>query len=254
MSTLFNLEKKFKLLVEDKIVNLFIHKKLEDLISRKLASAMYDQIQSLESGKIHAPNFFLVTTSPANALEIRNNTYFLHNLATALDSIGQEAGFTYLSKIIISTHADKTFKGDEVKVIASFFKDKEDETRGIQIKSNNIQKEEQKRLLSCLILEDNNSIPLELQVTNLGRRPANQVVLNDPRISRDHAQIREINGRYKIFDLNSKGGTFINDLQIKQNLLESGDVISLAGYSIIFIQDSMAIKNEIDETAPLNTD
>ena len=254
MSTLYNLEKKFKFLVEDKIVNLFGHKKLEDLISRKLASAMYDQIQNLESGTIQAPNFFLVTTSPTNALELRNNSGFLHNLKIAIESIGQEAGFTYLSNIIITIRADRAFKGDEIQVIASFFRDEEDETRGIQINTNDFQKEEQKRLSSYLILEGINTIPLELQVTNLGRRPANQVVINDPRISRDHAQIREINGRFKIFDLNSKGGTYINDLQIKQDLLESGDVISLAGYSIIFIQDSIDIKNEVDETAPLNTD
>ena len=253
MGTLYNLEKKFKTLVEDKIVNLFVHKKLEDQISRKLASAMYDQLRSEESGMIHAPNIFLVTTSPTNDLELRNNPDFLHNLAIALERIGHEAGFTYPSKIIISCHANETFTDDRVNVIASSFRDKEDETQGIQIKSNNLKNEKQKHLSSYLILEGYNSIPLGLQVTNLGRSAENQIVLNDPRISREHAQIREIDGRFKIFDLNSKGGTFINHLQINEKLLESGDVISLAGYSIIFIKNFMTIKNEIDETAPLSS-
>ena len=53
-------------------------------------------------------------------------------------------------------------------------------------------------------------IPLTQPVVNIGRRVENTLVIDDPRVSRTHAQLRAINGRYIIFDLNSTGGTFIN--------------------------------------------
>ncbi|MFC2064738.1 FhaA domain-containing protein [Chloroflexota bacterium] len=250
MNTLLRLEQKIESLVEEKILNLLVHKKLEDQISKGLAFAMVDQIQSLESGTIHAPNFYLITVSPTNALELRKNTDFLDNLTIALESIGSEAGFTYVSKIIISVNVDSAYKDDQVQVIASFFRDTEDETRSFKVTSGNSQKEEQNESTSYLILEGNKTVPLEHQVINLGRRPTNQIVIDNPKISRDHAQIREIDGRYKIFDLNSKGGTLINGIQIRQKFLKSGDVISLAGYSLIFIQDSKVNIDENDDTVP----
>jgi pSer/pThr/pTyr-binding forkhead associated (FHA) protein len=74
-------------------------------------------------------------------------------------------------------------------------------------------------------------------VINIGRRLDNHVVIDDPRISRNHAQIREIKGRFVIFDLNSTGGTYVNGDRINQSVLYPGDVISLAGVTLIFGQD-----------------
>jgi pSer/pThr/pTyr-binding forkhead associated (FHA) protein len=76
------------------------------------------------------------------------------------------------------------------------------------------------------------------RVVNIGRRLGNHIVIDDPRVSRSHAQIRALRGRYVLFDLNSTGGTFINGQRIKQHSLKPGDVISLAGYTIIYGEDS----------------
>jgi pSer/pThr/pTyr-binding forkhead associated (FHA) protein len=89
-----------------------------------------------------------------------------------------------------------------------------------------------------LILGGVKVFPLERSVVNVGRRSDNHVVLDDPRISRYHAQLRAIRGRYVLFDLNSTGGTFVNGQRTTQSVLYPGDVISLAGVSIIFGQDS----------------
>jgi pSer/pThr/pTyr-binding forkhead associated (FHA) protein len=74
-------------------------------------------------------------------------------------------------------------------------------------------------------------------VINIGRRPDNQLVINDSRVSRIHAQLRAINGLYIIFDLDTTGGTFVNGQKINQCTLYPGDVISLAGVPLIFGQD-----------------
>ena len=83
-------------------------------------------------------------------------------------------------------------------------------------------------------------LPLHLPVINLGRRHDNQIVIDDPRVSRSHAQLRAIRGHYLLFDLNSTGGTFINGIQITQLALKPGDVISLAGVQLIYGEEQLS--------------
>ena len=88
-------------------------------------------------------------------------------------------------------------------------------------------------------------------LTNIGRKLDNHIVLNDPRISRNHAQVRVVEGQYVLLDLNSTGGTTVNGRKVTKSVLYSGDLISLAGVEIKFVQDTprMTSKAE-DRTSP----
>jgi hypothetical protein len=88
-----------------------------------------------------------------------------------------------------------------------------------------------------LIVDGVRVFPLEAAVVNIGRREDNQLVVDDPRVSRLHAQLRIAHGQFVIFDLDSTGGTFINGLRIRQQVLKAGDVISLAGVPLVFGQE-----------------
>ncbi len=52
-----------------------------------------------------------------------------------------------------------------------------------------------------LIIEGVKVHPLKETVVNIGRRLENHLVIDDPRISRNHAQLRAIKGRFVLFDL-----------------------------------------------------
>ena len=254
MSILINIEKQFKALVEDKILSLFVNMRTEDQISRKLSTSMLEQIHTKQTGEFYAPNAFLLKTSVAKSLELGNKSDFFDNLSKSLEHIGQEVGFTFSSRVVISTQTDESLKDEEIQVFASFSEDNIDETLKINIVSNKINTfnggEERK---PYIILDGNQTIALELDTINIGRRLANHIVLDDPRVSKDHAQIREINGKYNIFDLNSKGGTFINNAKISQGTLNTGDVISCAGYPLIFIDDSSTDKDDYGKTKPISS-
>ena len=84
-------------------------------------------------------------------------------------------------------------------------------------------------------------------IVNIGRRPDNDLVVNDPRVSRRHAQLRAQGGQYFLFDLNATGGTFVNGRRIHQQQLRAGDVISLAGYPLVFGIESPAAPDETQE-------
>ena len=101
-----------------------------------------------------------------------------------------------------------------------------------------------------LIISGVKVFPLHTAVVNIGRRLDNTLVIDDPRISRNHAQLRSVDGRYVIFDLNSTGGTSVNGKRVTQCVLYPGDVISLAGIPLIYGQDNPPPRPDMAITRP----
>ena len=88
-----------------------------------------------------------------------------------------------------------------------------------------------------LIIEGTKAVPLNQSVITVGRHHDNMVVIDDPRVSRHHMELRAIQGRFILFDLGSSGGTYINGQRTSQTVVYPGDVISLAGVNITFVRD-----------------
>ncbi|MGD2179111.1 MAG: DUF3662 domain-containing protein [Anaerolineae bacterium] len=88
-----------------------------------------------------------------------------------------------------------------------------------------------------LIVEGDRHINLTDSVVSIGRALDNDVIIEDPRISRHHAQIRQRYGHYVLYDFGSTGGTEINGYPVEECMLHSGDVISFAGVQVIYGED-----------------
>ncbi len=101
-----------------------------------------------------------------------------------------------------------------------------------------------------LIIGGRETYPITHSITNIGRRPDNDLVIDDPRVSRRHAQLRAEGERYYLFDLNATGGTFVNGLRIHQKQLRAGDVISLAGFPLVFGVENAPAPGETQEYTP----
>jgi hypothetical protein len=94
-----------------------------------------------------------------------------------------------------------------------------------------------------LLLDNEILFNLDGPVINIGRKSNNHLVINDLRVSRNHAQIRSVSDGFIIFDTGSTGGTYVNGERISQHILKPGDVISLAGIKMIFTQDQSTLKD-----------
>jgi hypothetical protein len=86
-----------------------------------------------------------------------------------------------------------------------------------------------------LDMEDGRRIALDRTIImNIGRGRDNHIIIDDPRISRHHAQIRLRFGRYMLFDLGSSTGTRVNDEAIQEIVLSDGARIFMGGHLITY--------------------
>ena len=69
--------------------------------------------------------------------------------------------------------------------------------------------------------------PLATKMLRIGRAPDNDIVLSDLSVSGHHAELRNVAGAYRIVDLDSSNGTFVNEQRVTAALLSDGDIIGL---------------------------
>src|SRR5436309_2070742 len=76
----------------------------------------------------------------------------------------------------------------------------------------------------------------------LGRNPDCDVVISGTAVSREHAQILNIQGKFYIEDKQSRNGTFVNNQQINgRTLLKDSDRIKICDFLATF-QDTAPAK------------
>ena len=76
--------------------------------------------------------------------------------------------------------------------------------------------------------------------TTLGRRPYNDIVIDNLAVSGEHAVIHMSVSEVILEDLNSTNGTYVNGKAIKKQALQNGDGIEVGKYKIRFVGDNAA--------------
>lgn len=77
---------------------------------------------------------------------------------------------------------------------------------------------------------------IEKHVINIGRQLSNDIIVEDKRVSRYHAQIKyQPDGQFVIFDLGSTNGITINNTpHMRQHVLRNGDRFTIGSYDFYF--------------------
>ena len=82
----------------------------------------------------------------------------------------------------------------------------------------------------------NRQFQVSKTLLSIGRGLDNDLVIDDPRVSRHHAQITYRHNHYLLRDLRSTNGTFVRNQPVEAVVLASGDIISLGGLEILFTE------------------
>ncbi|MCW8177094.1 FHA domain-containing protein [Verminephrobacter aporrectodeae] len=74
--------------------------------------------------------------------------------------------------------------------------------------------------------------------TTLGRRPYNDMAIDDLAVSGEHAVIHMVGREVQIEDLGSTNGTYVNAKPVKRQTLRDGDTLEVGQYKIRFLQEA----------------
>ena len=100
-----------------------------------------------------------------------------------------------------------------------------------------------------LSLPGGGSVPLTHWENILGRGKSADVRLNYPSVSRQHAALcRGEDEQWTLYDLGSKGGVLLNGEKVEGSAsIQLGDTIQLGGVPLIFLPQTVAEREELEE-------
>jgi len=76
---------------------------------------------------------------------------------------------------------------------------------------------------------------LERAIIHIGRNTSNEVVVNDKRVSRFHAEIRFENGQFLLYDLGSTNGVKLNGAPTRRPVpLRNNDIVTVGSHEFVF--------------------
>jgi hypothetical protein len=236
-----NVEARLQAIIEGGITLLLPLGNPQQALAQLLISAIRPNLMVSSDGQtITVPNTFLVNIHPSRLNYWQSHQSFLDELANELFQAGSEVGFYFKSAPHLVLVTTKDISPNDLQVTAVTTQSELGETSSLALNlfSNTNDFSDPLPLNAFLIVNGNHHYPLRNSVTNIGRRLDNHLVIDDPRVSRNHIQLRAVKGRFIIFDLNSTGGTYVNGKRVNKCILSPGDVISLAGFPLIYGQDT----------------
>ena len=90
------------------------------------------------------------------------------------------------------------------------------------------------RIVSLIDNEPAEQHALKPGITSIGRSPKNQIRLPQAAVSRHHANIILNTEGYRIVDLGSDNGIFVNGQRVKEHQLADGDIIQIGTQKLMY--------------------
>jgi hypothetical protein len=237
-----NLEKiemQLRILFEDRLENFLTGDKKYPSFINLLIEEMQHNIRYDAQNRPFAPDRYVIHVPQNDMLKWQIHQDILDEIAATLYLSGKAEGYLFSRQPTIDLQADADTEnvGVYISIHAT--------TEPYELPETDAMAQANGKLDNSLIPEDaflivggRENFSLKKNMIDIGRHSSNDLVLDDPHISRHHAQLRTIKQHFVIFDVGSTGGIFINGKQISQATLQTGDVIRLGMTNLIYVQTS----------------
>ena len=204
-------------------------------IARHLVRAMEDG-QTITAEKVWVPNEYRVRLHPDTLANFADFQQELEaELAAYIEQEAERQGFCFIGRPHVYLEPDPALSRRRLRVTVS--------TSGMpsDAVSQDTQALPAERLQAAVralaepyhLVLGERVIPLHTTPVSLGRSLDNDVIVEDPSVSRRHAQIIYRHGRLVLRDLNSHYGTFVNGHRVVEEcILRPGDVIALGNVTL----------------------
>lgn len=209
-------------------------RRLERLVEGVFAKAFRSGLTPVEVGRrltremdVHrtpdmrgllAPNFFRVALSEADRARFESfEAAFVRELGEAAREHARSEGYHFIGPVEIELETDPNLSAG-MFMLAGEARQGEDGVVG------------------SVVLPDGERIPLGDDPLTIGRLPECDIVLNDTKVSRRHAEIRKDGSGVGalVIDLNSTNGTLVNGAGVRERALTDGDQITVGTTTLRF--------------------
>ena len=75
---------------------------------------------------------------------------------------------------------------------------------------------------------------IDRDLTTVGRFPKSDIFLDDVTVSRRHAELRRVGGRFSIHDAGSLNGTYVNQERVEDTELADEDEVQVGKFKLMF--------------------
>ncbi len=228
-------------------------------LASKLARAMEANLEIGPERRM-APNLYDVSLSR------RDHEYFAkfkvslkQQLAESLINVARERGYMLLSVPIVRFHEDDSLVTGETRIETQILDARNaqveavdttggqgvEETRAMNpAEAQELVRQAQQRTavatvppawLTLIRPARGNPMQLTKPVIHVGRHLSNDVVVNDKRVSRYHAEVRFEHGQFVLYDLGSTNGVGINGVMTHQPVpLKNNDRVLVGSHEFVF--------------------
>ena len=185
------------------------------------------------NGREFAPDQFTLSVNPEGLRQIGQLPDDLQmDISRDFRQALQDAGFLFAREVHFTLSTDPTLPQDGVRVIGWHSSNPLD----IQGEITPIEEYDTDRppAGAFLVVEGRRHFQLSTPLITIGRRLDNDLVIDDPRVSRQHLRLLANRGKFILHDLNSTAGTYVNGVKVKDHSLQPGDLITVATVELIY--------------------
>lgn len=251
VSALSRFEQFVESIVEGSFVRLMRSKLQPVEVAKRLARAMESE-QGIAAGKTFVPNDYRVALNPEDFRYFESSrASWQDELAEYLAGVARERRLTLFGRPTVALEASPSVPPGHVHV-ATRLVDRPAPSPGAESDSFVHTQRIDRAALREAAREGAAPLPLVARLVRapgapaaetfsidkpallIGRAMDNDVVLEEPRVSRYHAEIRLRGDRFCLRDLKSTNGTRVNGDAVTERVLDDGDRISLAGVDLVF--------------------
>jgi hypothetical protein len=186
-------------------------------LGRRLVREMDDNRSVDVRGRTVVPNAFTVVLNASDHEEFADiHDSLCRELAEAARDHARDEDYTFMGPVAVELTVDDAMRTGPFHIDARLREGRGGAGAG------------------SLVLPTNERISLGEQIVTVGRMPTSTIVLADPNVSRNHAEIRPVGDGYVLVDLGSTNGSRLNGVRVASEELHDGDEITFGNTRIRF--------------------